>query len=300
MSTTATSPAAMATMSRARPISIAWHGTASGFPTPTRIRPSAFPARASFATGRYPHQIGAWDSATPYDGTVKGWGARAARRGARGGVCRQATLQVHRGRQRLFARNPSHARSQRGGLGVQPAACPSRAPQGGKGTRHGPRRRRKRLHALRPRRDETGVRMDRRGGGTDSREAVGPLCRTRRAALSARCAGRVLSPLRRRHPPASPVREGRSPAASGSGCTPCGVRLRRRFRRGEGSHRPAGLLRLVFVHGRQRRQDRPRHLRDGTRRRRRGSSIRRITATTSATAGSGASRSCTRIRWRYR
>ena len=38
--------------------------------------PVCVPARASFATGRYPHQIGAWDSATPYDGTVKGWGAR--------------------------------------------------------------------------------------------------------------------------------------------------------------------------------------------------------------------------------
>ena len=38
--------------------------------------PVCVPARASFATGRYPHQIGAWDSATPYDGSVKGWGAR--------------------------------------------------------------------------------------------------------------------------------------------------------------------------------------------------------------------------------
>ena len=38
--------------------------------------PVCVPARASFATGRYPHQIGAWDSATPHDGSVKGWGAR--------------------------------------------------------------------------------------------------------------------------------------------------------------------------------------------------------------------------------
>ena len=38
--------------------------------------PVCVPARASFATGRYPHRIGTWDSATPYDGSVKGWGAR--------------------------------------------------------------------------------------------------------------------------------------------------------------------------------------------------------------------------------
>ena len=38
--------------------------------------PVCVPARASFATGRYPHQIGAWDSVSPYDGSVAGWGAR--------------------------------------------------------------------------------------------------------------------------------------------------------------------------------------------------------------------------------
>ncbi len=38
--------------------------------------PVCVPARASFATGRYPHQIGAWDSVSPYDGSVDGWGAR--------------------------------------------------------------------------------------------------------------------------------------------------------------------------------------------------------------------------------
>ena len=38
--------------------------------------PVCVPARASFATGRYPHQIGAWDSTTPYDGSVKGWAGR--------------------------------------------------------------------------------------------------------------------------------------------------------------------------------------------------------------------------------
>ena len=38
--------------------------------------PVCVPARASFATGRYPHQIGAWDSVSPHNGSVKGWGAR--------------------------------------------------------------------------------------------------------------------------------------------------------------------------------------------------------------------------------
>lgn len=43
--------------------------------------PVCVPARASFATGRYPHQIGAWDSVSPYDGSVDGWGARLLRAG---------------------------------------------------------------------------------------------------------------------------------------------------------------------------------------------------------------------------
>ncbi|MEQ9490260.1 MAG: sulfatase-like hydrolase/transferase [Alphaproteobacteria bacterium] len=38
--------------------------------------PVCVPARASFATGLYPHQMRAWDSVTPHDGTIKGWGAR--------------------------------------------------------------------------------------------------------------------------------------------------------------------------------------------------------------------------------
>ena len=38
--------------------------------------PVCVPSRASFATGRYPHQINAWDSVSPYDGSIKGWGSR--------------------------------------------------------------------------------------------------------------------------------------------------------------------------------------------------------------------------------
>ncbi len=36
--------------------------------------PICVPARASFATGQYVHQIGYWDNAHPYEGAVEGWG----------------------------------------------------------------------------------------------------------------------------------------------------------------------------------------------------------------------------------
>ncbi|MCY3879479.1 MAG: sulfatase-like hydrolase/transferase [Rhodobacteraceae bacterium] len=36
--------------------------------------PICVPARASFATGLYPHQTRLWDNAMPYDGTIRGWG----------------------------------------------------------------------------------------------------------------------------------------------------------------------------------------------------------------------------------
>jgi len=35
--------------------------------------PVCVPARAAFATGKYVHQIGAWDNAIAYDGTVPSW-----------------------------------------------------------------------------------------------------------------------------------------------------------------------------------------------------------------------------------
>ena len=38
--------------------------------------PVCVPARASFATGKYIHETGNWDNASPYDGSQKGWGHR--------------------------------------------------------------------------------------------------------------------------------------------------------------------------------------------------------------------------------
>ena len=40
-------------------------------------------ARASFATGRYVHEIGFWDNASPYTGTPTGWGHRLQAEGHR-------------------------------------------------------------------------------------------------------------------------------------------------------------------------------------------------------------------------
>ncbi|HWV80129.1 MAG TPA: sulfatase-like hydrolase/transferase [Hyphomicrobiaceae bacterium] len=36
--------------------------------------PICVPSRASFATGRYVHELGTWDNAMAYDGSVPGWG----------------------------------------------------------------------------------------------------------------------------------------------------------------------------------------------------------------------------------
>ena len=40
--------------------------------------PLCAPSRASFATGRYVHESGFWDNATPYDGEPQSWGHRFA------------------------------------------------------------------------------------------------------------------------------------------------------------------------------------------------------------------------------
>jgi choline-sulfatase len=45
--------------------------------------PICVPSRASFATGRYVHELGTWDNAIAYDGTVPGWGHVLQRTGHR-------------------------------------------------------------------------------------------------------------------------------------------------------------------------------------------------------------------------
>jgi len=45
--------------------------------------PVCIPARATFAAGRYTHQIGFWDNADPYDGSVASWHHRLRERGHR-------------------------------------------------------------------------------------------------------------------------------------------------------------------------------------------------------------------------
>ena len=49
--------------------------------------PLCVPSRASFHTGRYPHQIGYWDNAFPYDGRVPSWG-----HALRGSGCRTTSI----------------------------------------------------------------------------------------------------------------------------------------------------------------------------------------------------------------
>jgi choline-sulfatase len=45
--------------------------------------PICVPARASFATGLYPHQTRMWDNAMPYDGSIPGWGHALQNKGVR-------------------------------------------------------------------------------------------------------------------------------------------------------------------------------------------------------------------------
>ena len=61
------------------PMGAAQQGTR--FDAAYTVCPVCVPARASFATGKYVHQIGAWDNATPFDGTQANWHALLRERG---------------------------------------------------------------------------------------------------------------------------------------------------------------------------------------------------------------------------
>ena len=43
--------------------------------------PICVPSRASFATGRWVHQVRFWDNAIPYDGSIPSWGHRLQQAG---------------------------------------------------------------------------------------------------------------------------------------------------------------------------------------------------------------------------
>ena len=53
------------------------------FPKAYTPSPICVPARASFATGLYPHQTRLWDNAMPYTGAIPGWGHALQDKGVR-------------------------------------------------------------------------------------------------------------------------------------------------------------------------------------------------------------------------
>jgi choline-sulfatase len=68
--------------SRKRRIWIGWPRVAHDYTACWTPSPVCVPARASFATGKYIHQIGFWDNADPYDGSIPSWHHRLRERRA--------------------------------------------------------------------------------------------------------------------------------------------------------------------------------------------------------------------------
>ena len=212
--------------------------------------PICVPSRASLATGRWPHAIGAWDNATPYVGTeAPSWGHRLGAQGHH--VTTVGKLHYRR------VDDPSGFPDQRVPLHVLD----------GTGDLYGllrgdmPPRPQSLRHVLDARAGESEyIRYDRAiaddgsavapGGSRGRRpsQAVGALRRLRVAALSARRAGCVLSPL----PPGRAAAAGRMDrrhvvAPSGARAAPPSARAHDAARRGDG---PPGDGRVL----------RPRHL----------------------------------------
>ena len=75
--------------------------------------PICVPSRASFQTGRYVHDIRFWDNAIAYDGSVPSWAHRLEGRGSPGRLDRQAALPQRRRRQRLHRGAHAAARGRR-------------------------------------------------------------------------------------------------------------------------------------------------------------------------------------------
>ena len=75
--------------------------------------PICVPSRASFATGRYVHEIGYWDNAFPYTGTPPSLGHRLHEHGHRCELDRQAALPGQRRSERLRQGDPAAARAGR-------------------------------------------------------------------------------------------------------------------------------------------------------------------------------------------
>ena len=75
--------------------------------------PICVPSRASFATGRYVHEIGCWDNAIPYTGSPPSFGHRLHEHGHRCDLDRQAALPRQRRSERLRQRDPAAPRAGR-------------------------------------------------------------------------------------------------------------------------------------------------------------------------------------------
>jgi arylsulfatase A-like enzyme len=145
--------------------------------------PVCVSARASLATGRWVHDTGAWSSAEPYDGTIPGWGHRLIDAG-----------------HRVASVGKLHYRQTGDPNGFDEELLPLHV-VGGVGWAD-------QLQSLRP----TDLRHRLRLAAANrhaKQQAVGSLRLLRQPALSADCAGRVLSLARlRRHRHAAPPGRG--------------------------------------------------------------------------------------------
>ena len=127
-------------------------------PAPTPPPRSACPARAGFATGKYPHQIGYWDNADPYDGAVPSWHHLLRERGHRVVSIGKLHFRGLPGRRsRLLGRAPADARRRRHRRREGAGSPGHPAPQRLRQARQAGRPRRVALHALRPRHRRAGA-----------------------------------------------------------------------------------------------------------------------------------------------